>query len=69
MGSHAALSICGGESDPILRGDWLRCPIATVLELPVEVVQQVPHEFMGILLLITPTQTNTALTYITKSHS
>lgn len=37
----------------------MRGPIATILELPVEVVQQVTHELMGVLLLITPSiQTN-----------
>lgn len=54
MGLHAAFSLCSGESDPILRRDWVRCPVATILQLPVEVVQQVTHELMGILLLITP---------------
>lgn len=64
MDSHAAFALCGGESDSILRRDGMRCPIATVLKLPVEVVQQVTHEFMSILLLIASVHTNTALNEI-----
>ncbi len=54
MGSHAALALCGGESHPVLSCDWVWRPVATVLELSVEVVQQVTHELVGILLLIAP---------------
>ena len=71
MGLHAAFGLCCGESDPILRCDWKRRPVATELELPVEVVQQVTHELMGILLLIAPGHTNTALndtTVITRNR-
>lgn len=51
---YAAFALSCGQSDPILKWDLERRPIPTVLELPVEVVQQVAHELMGVLLLIAP---------------
>lgn len=61
---HAALSVSSWESDPILGGGCVRSPIATILELPVEVVQQVTHELMGVLLLITSSRKKYIYLYI-----
>lgn len=63
MDLHAAFALSCGQSDPILRWDLERRPIPTILELPVEVVQQVAHELMGVLLLIASGHTKTNLNY------
>lgn len=66
MNLHAAFVLCCGESDPILRRGREQCSVATVLELSVEVVKQVTHKLMGVLLLIAPGHTNTALNHTTE---
>lgn len=52
MNWHKTFAVCVRDPASILRGDRVGRPVATVLQLPVEMVQQVTHEFMGVLLLI-----------------